>query len=96
MDHYIKREDVEKAIATIRKTYLRAKNFNALSAIDCVAGEIRDEVSDIPVFPIDYQEQSTRQTNPPAAPFLVTSSTISKGISVLSSENQPEITSLSS
>lgn len=42
------------------------------------------------------QEQSTRQTNPPAAPFLVTSSTISKGISVLSSENQPEITSLSS
>lgn len=41
-------------------------------------------------------EQSTRQTNPPAAPFLVTSSTISKGISVLSSENQPEITSLSS
>ena len=56
MDHYIKREDVEKAIATIRKTYLRAKNFNALSAIDCVAGEIRDEVSDMPVFPIDYQE----------------------------------------
>lgn len=53
MDHYIKREDVEKAIATIRKTYLKAKNFNALSAIDCVAGEIRDEVSDIPVFPID-------------------------------------------
>ena len=56
MDHYIKREDVEKAIATIRKTYLKAKNFNALSAIDCVAGEIRDEVSDMPVFPIDYQE----------------------------------------
>lgn len=25
MDHYIKREDVEKAIATIRKTYLKAK-----------------------------------------------------------------------
>lgn len=53
MDHYIKREDVEKAIATIRKTYLKAKNFNALSAIDCVAGGIRDEVSNIPVFPID-------------------------------------------
>lgn len=56
MDHYIKREDVEKAIATIRKTYLKAKNFNALSAIDCVAGEIRDEVSNIPVFPIDCHQ----------------------------------------
>lgn len=56
MDHYIKREDVEKAIATIRKTYLKAKNFNALSAIDCVAGEIRDEVSNIPVFPINCHQ----------------------------------------
>lgn len=56
MDHYIKREDVEKAIATIRKTYLKAKNFNALSAIDCVAGGIRDEVSNIPVFPINCHQ----------------------------------------
>lgn len=56
MDHYIKREDVEKAIATIRKTYLKAKNFNALSAIDCVAGGIRDEVSNIPAFPINCHQ----------------------------------------
>lgn len=56
MDHYIKREDVEKAIATIRKTYLKAKNFNALSAIDCVAGGILDEVSNIPVFPINCHQ----------------------------------------
>lgn len=56
MDHYIKREDVEKAIATIRKTYLKAKNFNALSAIGCVAGGIRDEVSNIPVFPINCHQ----------------------------------------
>lgn len=56
MDHYIKREDTEKAIATIRKVYHDAKDFNAVSAIDCVAGEIRGEVNNIPVLPIDCHQ----------------------------------------
>lgn len=49
MSEYIKREDVEKAIADIRDTYRKARNFIAVSAIDNAAGEIRECVKNADV-----------------------------------------------
>lgn len=52
MSEYIKREDVEKAIADIRGIYRKSRNFNAVSAIDNAAGEIRECVKNADVAPV--------------------------------------------
>lgn len=52
MSEYIERKDVEKAIADIRGIYRKARNFNAVSAIDNAAGEIRECVKNADVAPV--------------------------------------------
>lgn len=56
MSEYIKREDIEKAIADIRGAYRKARNFNAVSAMDNAAGEIRECVKNADVASVAHGE----------------------------------------
>lgn len=52
MAEYIEFEAAKQAIDRIRSVYHRARNFNAVSAIDNVFGEIVDEVPAADVAPV--------------------------------------------
>ena len=49
---YIEREPAIQAIRNIRKMYSKAKNFDAVSAVDNILGEIADEVPAADVAPV--------------------------------------------
>lgn len=52
MAEYIEFEATKQAIDRIRSVYHRARNYNAVSAIDNVFGEIVDEVPAADVAPV--------------------------------------------
>ena len=51
-EEYIKRDLTMQAIRNIRNTYSKATNFDAVSAVDNILGEIADEVPAADVAPV--------------------------------------------
>lgn len=69
-NEYIRRVDIEKAITAIRDLYREEKNFNAVSAVDNVAGEIRECVKNVlQIGGINQQLRICQKRNVPNFPI---------------------------